>query len=295
MMMIFSILGIFDFLRGEDEGESLEKYLRKLEDLLEEEFDTLIRIAGFYAEEGDTREALDYLERAYRVASEMNDEELMAFALDSMGDVYLSDRKVKTAMEYFREALRIYTAVNSPLKADLREKIKEVEKIKEAIDIASINRLREESESGAPEVDIEVIEPLLDGLVDSVQSLTLYESGSYEDSISQIREAYQIARDIGDTSTEASLLLLLGLYSLKNEDFDESRRYLKKAEGLFRKTNNELGLAVTLVLLGTLDFIRNDPDGVASSFRAAVEILQKLDEKELESVTLELLNTLYSF
>ncbi|MBC7111315.1 MAG: tetratricopeptide repeat protein [Methanothermobacter sp.] len=295
MMMIFAVLGIFDFLKGEDEGESLEKYLRKLEDLLEEEFDTLVRIAGFYAEEGDTREALDYLERAYRVASEMNDEELMAFALDSMGDVYLSDRKVKTAMEYFMEALRIYTSVNSPLRADLREKIKEVEKIREAMDIASINRLREESESGVPEVDLEVIEPLLNRLVDSVQSLTLYESGSYEDSISQIREAYQIARDIGDTSTEASLQLLLGLYSLKNEDFDESRRYLKKAEALFRKTNNELGLAVTLVLLGTLDFIGNNADGVASSFRAAVEILQKLDEKELESVTLELLNTLYSF
>lgn len=294
-MMIFAVLGIFDFLKGEDEGESLEKYLRKLEDLLEEEFDTLVRIAGFYAEEGDTREALDYLERAYRVASEMNDEELMAFALDSMGDVYLSDRKVKTAMEYFMEALRIYTSVNSPLRADLREKIKEVEKIREAMDIASINRLREESESGVPEVDLEVIEPLLNRLVDSVQSLTLYESGSYEDSISQIREAYQIARDIGDTSTEASLQLVLGLYSLKNEDFDESRRYLKKAEALFRKTNNELGLAVTLVLLGTLDFIGNNADGVASSFRAAVEILQKLDEKELESVTLELLNTLYSF
>lgn len=294
-MMIFAVLGIFDFLKGEDEGESLEKYLRKLEDLLEEEFDTLVRIAGFYAEEGDTREALDYLERAYRVASEMNDEELMAFALDSMGDVYLSDRKVKTAMEYFMEALRIYTSVNSPLRADLREKIKEVEKIREAMDIASINRLREESESGVPEVDLEVIEPLLNRLVDSVQSLTLYESGSYEDSISQIREAYQIARDIGDISTEASLQLLLGLYSLKNEDFDESRRYLKKAEALFRKTNNELGLAVTLVLLGTLDFIGNNADGVASSFRAAVEILQKLDEKELESVTLELLNTLYSF
>ncbi|HOQ18442.1 MAG TPA: tetratricopeptide repeat protein [Methanothermobacter thermautotrophicus] len=293
--MIFAVLGIFDFLKGEDEGESLEKYLRKLEDLLEEEFDTLVRIAGFYAEEGDTREALDYLERAYRVASEMNDEELMAFALDSMGDVYLSDRKVKTAMEYFMEALRIYTSVNSPLRADLREKIKEVEKIREAMDIASINRLREESESGMPEVDLEVIEPLLNRLVDSVQSLTLYESGSYEDSISQIREAYQIARDIGDTSTEASLQLVLGLYSLKNEDFDESRRYLKKAEALFRKTNNELGLAVTLVLLGTLDFIGNNADGVASSFRAAVEILQKLDEKELESVTLELLNTLYSF
>lgn len=294
-MMIFAVLGIFDFLKGEDEGESLEKYLRKLEDLLEEEFDTLVRIAGFYAEEGDTREALDYLERAYSVASEMNDEELMAFALDSMGDVYLSDRKVKTAMEYFMEALRIYTSVNSPLRADLREKIKEVEKIREAMDIASINRLREESESGVPEVDLEVIEPLLNRLVDSVQSLTLYESGSYEDSISQIREAYQIARDIGDISTEASLQLLLGLYSLKNEDFDESRRYLKKAEALFRKTNNELGLAVTLVLLGTLDFIGNNADGVASSFRAAVEILQKLDEKELESVTLELLNTLYSF
>ena len=64
---------------------------------------------------------------------------------------------------------------------------------------------------------------------------------------------------------------------------------------LFKKTNNELGLAVTLVLIGTLDFIRNDADGVASRFRAAVEILQKLDEKDLESVTLELLNTLYSF
>lgn len=83
-MMILAVLGIFDFLKGEDEDESLEKYLRKLEDLLEEEFDTLIRIAGFYAEEGDAREALDYLERAYKVASEMNDEELMAFALDSM-------------------------------------------------------------------------------------------------------------------------------------------------------------------------------------------------------------------
>ncbi|MGJ7028010.1 hypothetical protein HNR54_000359 [Methanothermobacter sp. DSM 3267] len=35
--------------------------------------------------------------------------------------------------------------------------------------------------------------------------------------------------------------------------------------------------------------------GVASTFREAVEIFQKLDEKALESTTLELLSRLYSF
>ncbi|WP_370005605.1 tetratricopeptide repeat protein [Methanothermobacter sp. KEPCO 2] len=293
--MILTILSIFDFLKGDEGGESLEKYLRKLEELLEEEFDTLIRIASFYADEGDSREALDYLERAYKVASDMNDEELMAFALDSMGDVYLSDRKIKTAMEYFKEALRIYNSVNSPLRKDLREKIKEVEKIREAIDIASLNRLQEEAEPEMAEVDLGAIEPFLDRLVERIESLTMYQSQSYEDSISQIREAYQIARDIGDTATEASLLLLLGAYSLKNEDFSESRKYIKKAEDLFKKTNNDMGLAVAMVLMGVLEFIENNPEGVASAFRGAVEIFQKLDEREMESVTLELLNKLYSF
>ena len=34
--MIFTVIGIFDFLTGGDEGDSLEKQLRKLEDILEE-------------------------------------------------------------------------------------------------------------------------------------------------------------------------------------------------------------------------------------------------------------------
>lgn len=145
------------------------------------------------------------------------------------------------------------------------------------------------------EADLGAIQPFLDRLVERIESLTMYQSQSYEDSIAQIREAYQIARDIGDTATEASLLLLLGTYSLKNEDFSESRKYLKKAEDLFKKTNNDMGLAVAMVLMGVLDFIENNPEGVASGFRGAVEIFQKLDEREMESVTLELLNKLYSF
>jgi len=292
--MIFTVIGIFDFLTGGDEGDSLEKQLRKLEDILEEEFNTLVTIAGYYADMGETQEALDYLERAYRVASEMNDEELMAFALDSMGDVYLSNRKVKTAMEYFREALRIYTSVNSPLKMDLREKIKEVEKIQEAMDIASISRLQEEVEEGV-EVDVKAIEPFLDRLVGEVDSAGLYSSHPDKDAVSRIREAYQIARDIGDTPTEASLLLLLAAYSIKNEDFEESLKHIKKAEDLFRENKNDKGLAISLVLEGVVDFILNSPVGVASTFREAVEIFQKLDEKALESTTLELLSRLYSF
>ncbi len=296
--MILQIFGVFDILKKKEEDESIDYYLQRLADLQNEELDILLNIGTYYLNQSDYDESLKYLEKGLRLTLDLKDEELEAFILDTMGDVYLNTRDISQAIEYYMEALRIYRSTNSPLKDELREKIKEVEKIKEAIEISEINKMAERSvpEIEADyEIDMGKILPKLDRLVGMVESTAMY--GTYEDdkeALIQLKEAFKISKEIGDENGEASLRLLMGNYAFKQKKYEDAMRYFKDSRELFRRLGDQKSLSVAMLLLGTTNFILGDMEGVSNNFRGAVEKFQKLEDKEAEALAIDLLNTLYN-
>ena len=272
--------------------KSLEDYIRRLQELWEEEFDILLSIAGYYLEKGEHEDAMEYLEKAFKVAVEMDDKELEALVLDSMGEVYLDKREIDVAIEYFKEAFKIYSSIKSPNREEMKEKIKEVEKMKEAIEMAELHEKLEETSTLRPgkfEVDIDKIIPKLRTLLGRLESV-YKPSGS---SIEELKEALDIAATINDESSEASILLILGTRSFEDKNYDEAFNYFKRAEELFSKIEDKMSLGTVNVFLGIIYFIRGNEEEALENFKNAIELFRDSDDPKASEIIRDICRLLY--
>ncbi|PKL68864.1 MAG: tetratricopeptide repeat-containing protein [Methanobacteriales archaeon HGW-Methanobacteriales-1] len=301
--MILQVLGVFDVLKNQEEKDeeegSLEYYLQRLDELQNDEFNVLINVGVIYLESEEYENSLKYFEKALRMSINLKDDELEAFVLDSIGDVYLNTRKIIKSLEYYNESLRIYASNNSPLVEELQEKIKEVEKIKEAIELSELEKMKSKSSSLSEEDDHETdlsnMSPKLDDIVQLVESASIYETYSNEkDALIHLSQAFRISKEIGDASGEAALLLIMGNENLKQKKYDEAEKCLENSKSLFKRLGDESGLAGAMIILGTVNFIQGNIEGVSENFRKAVEKFQQLDNKKAESAAIDILNTLYN-
>ncbi|BDH79266.1 MAG TPA: tetratricopeptide repeat protein [Methanothermobacter sp.] len=281
--MIFDLFG---------RRKSLEDYIRRLQELWEEEFDILLSIAGYYLDEGEHEDAMEYLEKAFKVAVELDDKELEALVLNSMGEVYLDKRELDIAIEYFKEAFKIYSSIKSPHKAEMKEKINEVEKMREAIEMAELRKRLEETptpEPGKFKVDIDRILPKLRTLFGRLESVYEPSAGTIE----ELKEALDIATTINDESGEASILLILGSRSFEDKNYDEAFNYFKRAEEIFTKREDKLSLGIVNVFLGVIHFIRGDEEEALDNFKSAVELFRDSDDLEASKIVADICRLLY--
>jgi tetratricopeptide (TPR) repeat protein len=294
--MIFQVLGVFDVIKKRE--ESIEDYIQRLDELHAEEFDLLIHIGVIYLESEEYDNSLKFFEKALRLAINLKNDELEAFVLDSMGDLYFNTGEILKSLEYYTESLRIYSSNDSPLVKELKEKIREVETIKEEIELSELEKMKNKTASNTEDdydADLVKLTPKLDNIIKLVESTSIYEIYTNEDdALINLKEAFRISRDIGDESGEAALLLIMGNETLKQKKYEQSAKYLENSKSLFQHLGDESGLAATMIILGTVNFIQGDIDGVSENFRKAVEKFQQLKNKNAESVAIDILNALYN-
>ncbi|HSO25317.1 MAG TPA: tetratricopeptide repeat protein [Methanobacteriaceae archaeon] len=294
--MIFLVLGVFDVIKKKE--DTVEDYLQRLDELQAEEFDLLINIGVIYLESENFEDSLKFFEKALRMAINLKNDELEAFVLDSIGDVYFNKGEILNSLEYYNESLRIYSSKKSPLVEELKAKIKEAKRIKEEIELSELEKIKNKSASNSEddyEADLVKLKPKLDNIIKLVESTSIYEIYTNEkDALVNLKEAFRISRDIGDESGEAALLLIMGNETLKQKKYDQAAKYLENSKLLFQQLGDESGLAASMIILGTVNFIQGDIDGVSENFRKAVEKFQHLENKNAESVAIDILNALYN-
>ncbi len=295
MLRIPQIIGIFDILKKK--GKSLDQYKEMLREYQEAEADTLVDMAVLCLEEENFDEADKYLRQALRTYRELDDKEGEAFVLDLIGDNYLSVKEIDEALEYYKDALRLYSQVGSSLKKEMFEKIKEVEEIKEAIEIAEKEKKAPPLVEEAHEeyfVDYEKITSKLEEVIKMLETASgMHEKYSGKDAMEYLKEAFNVSREIEDKKGEATLLLMMGNLLLKEEKSHSALKYFKDAFDIFYEIGDKKGEAVSLILIGTLYFISGDLEKMTDVFKKSIKIFQKLGDKYGESVTIDLLNTLY--
>ncbi|MGC9516282.1 MAG: tetratricopeptide repeat protein [Methanomicrobiales archaeon] len=298
MLKTIFILGLFDLLKKKE--ESVDYYIQRLQDLREEEIETLINLGAIYADEEKFDESLQYLEQALIIYKSMNDEVGQAFVLDTIGDVYLNMRRISTALEYYQEAFKLYSSAKSlSSKEEMLEKIKEVEKIRTAVEIVDQHKTEEIPPKFPVEeeyvADFQKISDKLEELIKVIEATRIYDMYfRKKDAMDHLQEAYTISKEIGDDKGEAALLLMMGNILLREENVRMALNYFKDAHSIFDKIGDETGKAIALLLIGTVYFILGDMGKVSASFRKSVEKFQELGDKNSESMAIELLNTLYN-
>ncbi|MDZ4172515.1 MAG: tetratricopeptide repeat protein, partial [Methanobacteriaceae archaeon] len=258
----------------------------------------LINIGTLYFELENIKDCLDYYEKALIMAMNIKDDELQAFVLDAMGDVYLNDGQIIKALEYYNESLRIYSLKKSPLVEEIYDKIQEVEKTKEEVEMAELEKMRIKASSDLEnnyDDYLNKVESRLDSIIKQVEATSVYEIYmDDEEPLIPLKEALKISKEIGDKSGEAALLLMIGNENLKTKDYDKASKILEKSIGKFKELNDKNGVASSMIVLGTTNFMRKDIDGIAKNFRKAVGKFQQLENKNAESLAIEILNTLYN-
>lgn len=298
MLLIFQLFGIFDAIKTET--GSLKHYKKKLHEYQEHEADTLIDLGVLYLDDDELDNALGCFQEAVKIYIKIGDVEGEAFALDLIGDAYLNMRKIATALEYYQNSYKLYESIESPLKNEMHDKIIEVEKIKEFFEEAEIEEESEISKTAEEDdeeyiANFDKISSKLEDVIKLLDKAHIYEAlAKEEDQMSYLNEAIVTARGIGDSAGEATLLLIAGDISLKNEETNETLKNFKKAFNIFHKTRDQWGEALSLLLIGAVYFILNDKDSMYEVFKKSLDIFRKLGDKNGESVAIDLINSLYT-
>lgn len=132
-MEFFQVFSLMDSFR--EKPDSLEKFKKKLDYYLKLEAETLTKIGMIYFEDEQIPEARANFKEALNIYQKMRYLEGEAYIRDLIGDTYIDERNIDKALQYYQESFKIYSNIKSSYKKELFEKIKDAERVKEAIDL----------------------------------------------------------------------------------------------------------------------------------------------------------------
>jgi hypothetical protein len=299
---------------------SLKYYKKRLKEYQENEADVLIDMGVLCLEKEKFEEALQYLENAHQIYSGLYEKDGQAFVLDLIGDAYLSTRQIDIALAEYQKSFRIYSSIKSPLKNEMFDKIKEVENIKEAIELADTEKINAEvEESEYDEVDEESVDntpdeeeyledtkhpctlnyekiaPKLEKLMNIIKkryAVNEYLKNEYE--VSYIRKSIVEAHKNLEKEKEAVLFMLMGNFFIKEGKTYSALQNFKDAFNLFYEVGNDEGKGFSLLLLGVVYYILGKEDKIYGIFKESINIFEELNDTKGKSAAIDLINTLYS-
>jgi tetratricopeptide (TPR) repeat protein len=107
----------------------------------------------------------------------------------------------------------------------------------------------------------------------------LWAERDYETCGQHYRQAYQFALEHGDARVRAACLNRLGNWWLNLEQPEQALTLHREALLLFQDEDDEAGIAETLDLMGMAAFLSGDLIGGTASFRQAIEVFRKQDNR----------------
>ena len=298
---------------------SLNYYKKRLKEYQENEADVLIDMGVLCLKEERFKEALYYLKNARQIYSSLHEKEGEAFVLDLIGDTYLSTRQIDIALAEYQNSFRIYSSIKSPIKNEMFDKIREVEDIKEAIELADnensgieeefdYNEVDEETVDNTPDeeeyledtkhpctLNYEKIAPKLEKLMNIIKkryAVNEYLENEYE--INYIRKSIVEAHKNLEKEKEAVLFMLMGNFFIKEGKTYSALQNFKDSFNLFYEVGNDEGKGFSLLLLGVVYYILGKEDKIYGIFKESISIFEDLNDIKGKSAAIDLINTLYS-
>ncbi|HML05016.1 MAG TPA: tetratricopeptide repeat protein [Methanobacterium sp.] len=320
MWDIFRSIGAIDKVKQKG---SIKYYKEKLDEYQENEAEILVDMGLLYYDEEKYDESIYYLKKAVKIYSSLFEIESEAFVHDLIGDVYLSQRKIDEAIVKYEKALNLYSNAKSSMKDEILEKIKEVEDIKQAIELAdeakineeiekeNFNELNDDKEENQTEeydqipeekkeifnchLSYEKISSDLESIMKIISkkynlkepSKAEYETGYFQKSVIE-------AQKNKDHEKEVGMLQLLGNYLMKEDKPYSAMQNLKTAYDVSHKNKDKEGEAFSLLLLGVLYYLLGKESMIYDVFKKSLDLLREIKYKKGEKIALDIINTLYN-
>ncbi len=312
MWEIFQSIGTFDKLKQKG---SLQHYKKKLQKYQKNEVETLIDMGVVCFNDEKYEESLKYLKDARLGYFKLNNKEGEAFVFDLMGDVYLSMRKIDKALDYYKESFEAYVSIRSPMKSELIDKIKEVEAIKEAIELTKKDdtelieeiveeedyeekyepTVKEVEENSKCSLNYEKVVVKLEKILAIIKkSYGVKEISKEEYETGYIRKFIMDTHNNVDNEKKLATFLVMGNYLMKEEKVYTALKNFKAAFHVAHEIGDKKGEAISLLLIGAAYYVLSSEDKIYNIFKKSIELFKDLGDKKLELVAMELINTLYA-
>jgi tetratricopeptide (TPR) repeat protein len=227
-------------------------------------------------EKDDPQAALDPLDRGFRLAVQVDNQEQKALILLAKGISYRLMNKPQEAMNNYEQSMDISRRLG--LKRILANNLSEVAQVQSTIGkqkdaLASYNQaLQILHEIGMKK---EIGNALIGRGV-------LYGTwGDYDKALQDYKESLQIQRDADDENYQALCLSNIGGVYLAKGDTDNALTYLQQAFQLRQKLNDPEYLAETLNDLGEVYTATGEYDKALSSFMNALDVSRKANNGRL--------------
>ena len=222
--------------------------------------------------------------------------------LDLMGDITRYNKKIKLALDYYREAYQLYSDIESDNKDELSKKIKELE----VLDSARVGGTRfnyknptivatsEVPGDEFPHSDYNKISGNIKEVIGMLKGADTYRNyANSENPMEELENAYEMSSGIGDVAGKATILLIMGDLELKESKSDDALKHFKKSLEYFLEIEEKTGEAVSRLLIGTAYYMTGDMDNVTPNFRKSIEILRDLKDVLGENIAMRLMNAIY--
>lgn len=305
------VLGLFD---SKNHKSTIKELLEQLWEYQEAEANILVEIATLEYEEGDSDDAIGFLEKAIDIYNELGFDEQEALMLDLIGDIYRNNDDISNAIDYYRKSYKLCSKLDNSLKDDVLIKINEIDDELKTTQSADGHKRKGgpltgssslESAPGADDegefqpidedsVDYVAIGRRLDDIIGFLDESAVYGTyQNYENALFRVKEAYEMAQSIGDTKGEAALLLIMGDMSLKEEKTKKSLEFFIKSLKLFKKIGDKKGESISRLMIGTAYFLLGETDEGSVYLRDSMETIKHLKDDDIETAALALLKSIY--
>jgi len=232
--------------------------------------DTLLAIGRIEIKSGNPQQGLDPLDRALRLAIDVDNKEQQALILQATGIAYKLMNKPTEALRNYQDSM----AINEKLgqKRGVAASLVEIAQVQLSLGkpdaaLSSYNNaLKIRKEIGAKK---EAGDTLID-----LGDLYL-ERGQPDQALPVLKESLQIQRDAGDEAYQALCLNNIGnAYTLKGEN-EDALTYLQQALQIREKVNNPTDIAQTLQSLGTAYTALGQYDSAMTSYMRGLDLYRK--------------------
>lgn len=275
-----------DNLQASEKQERIDLLLRLLSEYryynLQEVKSTLSIIINIYNQLGNAydslreyQKAIDYNQKALKIAQQIDDKSTIAYSLIGLGNNYYSTKEYQKAIECYMESLWRFEDIGDyrgiacsfmglgNVYSSLEDYLKVIRYYQKLLQI--LQELDDQS-----------------GIAYSLGHLGItYECREeYQKAIDYYQQSLEIFQEIGDRNNIASCLGSLGnvFYSLK--DYLQAIDYYQQSLEIFQEIDNPTGIASSLVGLGnTYKFLGNYSQAIGY-YEQSLKIFQEIGNKE---------------
>ena len=232
--------------------------------------DTLLAMGRVEIKSGNSQQGLDPLDRARRLAVDLDNQEQQALILQATGIAYKLMNRPTEALRNYQDSM----AINQKLgqKRGVAASLVEIAQVQLSLGkldeaVSSYNQaLKLRREIGAKKETGDTLIDLGD---------VYLERGQTDQALQVLKESLQIQRDAGDETYQALCLNNIGnAYTLKGEN-EDALTYLQQALQLREKLNNPGDIAQTVQSLGTAYAALGQYDSAMQSFMRGLDLYRK--------------------